>query len=217
MRHFLITLGILGGIFLSNCTYVPIPLPQEYKLASEAYVNDQVSAAMSSEIGAMIDSMRTETSKMVGLALDSLITSQSEIREMVLANQALQADLETLMREQSAGVTDNTTRLNEMDRLVEEMNILQNELIKHVENMPLVTLTTIQKAIASYRARPIQVSRPEPAKIPAPVVDKKPAPTTPVEPVDQAPEEPPAEPVSTPPANDSDEMMEPDSVGQTGN
>lgn len=217
MRQLLITLSVAGVIFLSNCTYIPIPLPQQYKLASEAYVNDQVSEAMSSEIGTMIDSMRTETSKMVGLALDSLLSSQSEIRDMVLANQALQAELETLVRQQSSGVTDNTARLNEMDRLVEEINILQNELIKHVENMPLVTLTTVQKAIASYRARPIQVSRPEPAKIPAPVVAEKPAAAAPTEPVVDEPEAEQTEPEITPAPDATDEVPETEPVGENGN
>ncbi|MCF7796510.1 MAG: hypothetical protein K9N11_00175 [Lentisphaeria bacterium] len=217
MRQFLIAMSALGAILLTNCTYVPIPLPQQYKLASEAYVNDQVSAAMSSEIGTMIDSMRTETSKMVGLALDSLLSSQTELREMVLANQALQAELEIIVKEQRGGVMDNTKRLSEMDRLIEEMNILQNELIKHVENMPLVTLTTVQKAIASYRARPIQVSRPEPAKIPAPVVDKASATNTQAEPQTSAAEVIHGEPENTSADSDSEELMAPDTLGEAGN
>lgn len=217
MRHFLMSLSALGVLVFSNCTYIPIPLPQEYKLASEAFVNTQVSEAMSAEISTMIDSMRTETSQMVGLALDSLISAQTEIREMVLANQSLQAELEKLVREQSATVSANSDRLSEMDRLVEEINILQNELIKHVESIPLVTLSTLQKAIANYRARPIQITKPEPAKIPAPVVDKKPAATAPAEPVAQEPEETLAEPESAPDSTTAEDLMDTDAADETGN
>ncbi len=193
---------VIVPLLLSNCSYLPIPLPQQYKLASEAYVNTQVSEKMAAEMGSYADSIRTEVSAMIQHTVDSLTLAQGEIQKMVAESRSLQAELRSTVKGQAEAVSAHAQKLDEISSILDQLNAVQNELVKNVQNIPYLTLGTLQKALSAYRPVPIRIKRPAPSpKVTAPAA----APST--KPVKQA-----AEPESTPnQSTNGNELMAPDS------
>ncbi|PIZ61429.1 MAG: hypothetical protein COY19_12405 [Candidatus Marinimicrobia bacterium CG_4_10_14_0_2_um_filter_48_9] len=175
MKRFSLMILALTALVLVNCTYLPIPLPQEYKLASEKYVNSQVELAMSEQTSSLIDSIRQETQTLISESIDSILAAQGEIQSLVEENRQLQTELQAAMSDQTATLDSQTKRLAEINKLINDINLVQGELIKNIENVPMVTLLTLQKALATYKPQPLQISRPAPPteKIPAPAPTAK--------------------------------------------
>lgn len=205
-----------------NCTYVPVPLPQKYKLASEEYVNSQVAIALAQQTGSLIDSIRQETQALVNESIDSILAAQGEIQSLVEENRKLQTDLQTAMADQTATLDAQSKRLTEINKLITDINLIQGELVKNVESIPMTTLLTLQKALATYRPQPLLVSKPAPVpeKIPAPQATSSKSKTAgkaaaPVE--DSKPK--PAEVVPEPKAEDygAGSSAEPDSTDESSN
>lgn len=175
MKRLHVMITALTALVLVNCTYLPIPLPQKYKLASEEYVNSQVALTLAEQTGSLIDSIRQETRALISESIDSILAAQGEIQSLVEDNRKLQNDLQATLADQTATVDAQSKRLTEINRLVGDINLIQGELVKSIENVPMVTLLTLQKALATYKPAPLHISKPAPPmeKIPAPASTPK--------------------------------------------
>lgn len=145
----------LGSI---SCTYIPIPLPPQYVLASEKYVDDTISERVDSLIaGALdekIDSVIVEVTLIVNNVADSLLRAQEDVFALLEESKVMQKKLYEDIELINNSIQNNENSIITINEDLQYYSTVQDKLYRAVRAVPNISLETIITALSGYRPKP---------------------------------------------------------------